>query len=99
MVELWRDEAPSDLCRTHESVLAIGSAGLEVGDGEGHHVVVDLPRGYVPLEIYADSRTPSQVSRVVFVIRSNPYPDGGVPADVSGLARACSVIGVSNVSA
>jgi hypothetical protein len=70
LVELWREQEPSGLHLIHTSVLAVGNDGITVGDGQGDDITVYLPPGDWPLQIYTDAPNPSEVGRVVFVIKN-----------------------------
>jgi hypothetical protein len=68
LVQVLRDEVPSNLVLIHRSQLYISDQGVDVGNVESGLVHVDLPRGTWGLEIWTDSERPADVSRVTFVL-------------------------------
>jgi hypothetical protein len=69
-VEVWAEDEPPGLRCVHETVLAVGSQGVNVGNvyASGGSQRLMLARGAYPLKVLVDADRPDQVSRVAFVI-------------------------------
>jgi hypothetical protein len=69
-VEVWSEEEPAGLACVHETILSVGSQGVNVGNlrGAGNRQRLMLARGLYPLKVFVDADIPGEVSRVVFVI-------------------------------
>jgi hypothetical protein len=68
-VEVWTEDEPSGLRCVHQTMLPVGSVGVNVGNhhGGGKERLM-LARGDYPLRILVDADRPDQVARVVFVV-------------------------------
>lgn len=68
-VEVWSGDEPAGLRCVHESVLAVGSHGVIVGDDStGGQEALVLDRGEYPIRVLVDADKPDEVSRVVFAL-------------------------------
>jgi hypothetical protein len=68
-VEVWAEDEPTGLHCVHETVLAVGSVGVNVGNQHGGGLkCLRLDRGKYPFRVLVDADRPEDVTRVVFWI-------------------------------
>ncbi len=68
-VEVWTEDEPAGLHCVHQTVLAVGSVGVDIGNHHGGGKArLMLARGDYSLRVLVDGARPEEVTRVVFLI-------------------------------
>lgn len=68
-IEVWSDDEPTGLHCVHETVLSVGSHGVDVGNQIGGGLErLRLARGLYPLRVLVNAEVTREVSRVVFAL-------------------------------
>jgi len=74
-IEVWQGSEPPSLLCVHQTILAVGSVGVSVGNHHGGGTKrLKLARGDYPLRVLVDADKPQDVTRVVFAVSKARVP-------------------------